>query len=89
MGNKINLTVFLNPSTDLVNFSIENRSANEIYTLRIDNAFGQMVKTVYFSASANSFVINDLSPGAYFYTLKTANSGLIQGKFMILTNSSK
>lgn len=89
-SNDIQLVVFPNPSTDAVNFSIENGLEKEEYTLEIGNALGQIIKTINFKTTAvTPLVITDLDPGIYFYTVKTSNSALSQGKFVILTNSSK
>ena len=80
------VTIFPNPASDLINFSITNTIENESYSIQIINSLGQIINDVKL---INSTSISNLKPGMYFYSLNNTQKTIKTGKFIVLGNSMK
>jgi hypothetical protein len=87
--NDLSVIIFQDPSENGVNFSIKNKP-DKPGSLIVYNTLGKTVKIVEVQGTQNeTFSINNLSPGMYFYSFYAANENLKRGKFMILQGSLK
>jgi plastocyanin len=64
------LTIFPNPFTDLVSFSV-NQGNNNVTMIKLMDALGKEVKNIEVSSGQNSYSLDlsDLQPGMYFCNL--------------------
>lgn len=77
--------VFPNPATGETYFQFDFPSNTEKYELNIYNSTGQVIKTIKIPTATEKYRLDDtpLSSGLYFFTLKTENKVLQNGKFII------
>lgn len=85
--NKIKQTVqlilFPNPSSTILNVNISNYKISSTSFLEIYNMQGQVVNTISALSSDNSIVVSDLAKGQYIVNLIDNNKNIISKSFMM------
>ncbi len=75
-------TVFPNPSSDVINFSISGSRYKNV-TIKITNALGENIKEINCDKSSEVTTIKGLNPGIYFYSLCDSEGMAQKGKFVV------
>ena len=73
------------PATGIVNFEFDFPSNTGKYEMEIFNASGQPLNSFEIPGYQKRFSFSEryLSPGLYFFTIKTENRTIQNGKFII------
>jgi hypothetical protein len=80
----LRLSVFPNPSSDVIRFKLERPVEGEI---KIFNTLGSVVRSISFTG--NELQVSDLSEGLYSYSFYTSGGIVNTGKFIVLDVSMK
>lgn len=83
IAENINVTVFPNPASDVINVASEKNLAG--FNFQIMDVTGRVVSTTTLTGETSSVFVADLAKGNYIYKITDKNNGLVkQNKFAII-----
>jgi hypothetical protein len=83
VAENINVTVFPNPASDVINVASEKNLAG--FNFQIMDVTGRVVSTTTLTGETTSVFVADLAKGNYIYKITDKNNGLVkQNKFAIV-----
>lgn len=82
-NKEIQLNLFPNPSTTILNITIDNYKLSSNTSAEIFDVQGKMIKTISVIAQENSVSISDLAKGQYILNVMEKNKKVVSKSFMV------